>query len=181
MKDFFLLSIITLLSFDLLFGQSSSSFAKNTVSKYFRLNCNDAGNAYSARKTGVYSTYVFWEFKDFLWGLEKLSLTEEERITGMEWKGIIKIKSTYFREYRMCSSNPTATDDNFCGYWDEWEKVPTQGLFIRVTKKNGKWKDYEPEGAYWTFIPAGEKTVPSCSTLMNLNDDIEKRKKYRKQ
>ena len=170
----FFLAIFLILS-NLSYCQSPNKIAPKILDKYFRFSCDTTNTVYSGKVSGELGKYTVWQFKGFTWNLESEEVTERDSLNGIDWKGQINIHAKYFRKYRIYGSDVTGSGLDFCGYWYAWEMMPESGLFIRLKRQNGDWKDFEVDGSYWTYIPAGDTTKLSCYLVNNLKDDVAKR------
>jgi len=92
------------------------------------------------------------EFKGVTFVLAASSLTDADRLNGIEWEGSTRISSTAQR----------ITDR---GSWLDWGSDNLFGLSVVMQKRNGQWTYRTQQGDGWS-LDAISATRPSCNDAL---------------
>jgi hypothetical protein len=145
-SSFLIIAYLLLVSAKVATAQSLETEAKTFVDKYMRTVIVDVGDgtslSYTYRKTPMYPAWFknYWQYQAAGWSLEEDSLSADDQLNGVTWKGWLHFHAAALRKnYESFDENSTTI---FHPCWMAWQTVPNLARWY-VEKKDGKWGIFE--------------------------------------
>ena len=132
-------------------GRSLDNEAVNSAKEYWKLT-QIGGSTYLC-KIGAGAKTVY-EFRNIKVHVTPQSLSEADKLNGVEWRGSVSLKADAVRRYRSLSSYSGELDMT----WSPWFSTNTSSAeeYMDLQKSQGEWKFSRFDGDTFKQVEASD-------------------------